>query len=143
MCMFDGDSYWKLAEATMRRARKPHRCGECARTIVKGERYEHFSGLDDDSDAWYTAKTCQHCLAARRWLLVACSGYIFEAVHADIGEHWSESNALRTVALGRLKLAGASGRQWQHRDGTATYTPLAIAKWVEEALEPIERGVAA
>lgn len=49
---------------TVRRARKPHRCCECSRTIAAGERYQYASGVwDGRGDAF---KTCIRCAALRR-----------------------------------------------------------------------------
>ena len=47
----------------MRKARREHTCGECGRTIKRGETYEHFRGLYDG--CWDTHKTCLGCKRLR------------------------------------------------------------------------------
>lgn len=42
-----------------RHARKAHRCEECGKTIVPGERYRYVMGKQD-GDVWQ-AKCCEHC----------------------------------------------------------------------------------
>lgn len=112
MCMFDGDSYWKFDRYKVRRAAKAHRCDECGRTIERGERYEFFTGLAEE-DYWYTNHTCIHCLGAREWLRIECSGWLFEAVFEDLQEHFDEQPDLH---LGRM-LVGMR-RKWRRRDGS-------------------------
>jgi hypothetical protein len=43
-------------------ARKTHRCGECFRNILPGEKYEYVSGLWDVFQAY---KTCLDCKSIR------------------------------------------------------------------------------
>lgn len=40
-------------------ARKEHKCGECGRTIKKGEIYEYMKCKLDDE--WVNFKTCKQC----------------------------------------------------------------------------------
>lgn len=42
----DGEPY-EWSECRYPRARKDHKCGECGRTIAKGEKYQRFSGKFD------------------------------------------------------------------------------------------------
>jgi len=59
----------KTCNVTFRTARKDHRCCECRRPIVKGERYEYTSGVWDEPASF---KTCADCAATRRtWSAVA------------------------------------------------------------------------
>jgi hypothetical protein len=104
MCMIDGaDGEARVSESTMRRAAKSHRCGECGRTIERGEVHEYASMLWDDGVAeWHHHRTCAHCIAARHWLLVQCDGWCYSMVREDLEEHWNEDITLRTVSLGRL-----------------------------------------
>lgn len=118
MCMYDGDSYWKMASSKTVRANKEHRCSECGRAIVSGERYESFTGLSADWDGWFYSKTCEHCVAARRWLEVECRGWLYEAVREDLAEHFGEQPDL---ALGRL-IVGMR-RAWRRWDGTLMPVP--------------------
>ena len=47
----------------IRTARKEHRCGECYRTIMPGEKYEYVSGIWEGRPDNY--KTCMDCLSLR------------------------------------------------------------------------------
>lgn len=134
MCMADmSDGGPEVHRAKIVRARKAHRCDECGRPIAAGERYEYvFSIFEGD---WYTNHTCVHCVEVRRWLDVACRGWIYTAVHEDIREHWDESDLARTVAMGRL--IHARDRTWRARDDGTMWTPYALSKWVDEALVPV------
>jgi hypothetical protein len=58
-----------------RRARKAHRCLECARAINPGERYRRWATLYDG--CWDSAATCAHCCEMLRWLTVICHGQYY------------------------------------------------------------------
>ena len=48
VCIYsDADGYSEFADVSMRKARKPHRCSECGKTISPGDRYEHYWGKYD------------------------------------------------------------------------------------------------
>lgn len=52
--------------ATTVTARKDHKCGDCGRAILEGERYERIAGAAyGDFWAW---KSCAHCAALRRMI---------------------------------------------------------------------------
>jgi hypothetical protein len=101
-------------DCTAQKARKPHRCSECWRTIAKGESYERHSGLWDGS--WETFRWCQHCSAACKVLteeiedFCFCFGSLYEAV-SDKFCYGHFPN----MAVGRV-VAGAY-RKWTHRRG--------------------------
>lgn len=61
MC-FDGESP-RVFDVSEVRARKLHRCCECAEEIPKGARYERASGLWDGE--WDAFTTCLRCARAR------------------------------------------------------------------------------
>ena len=79
------DEYPEFANTGFVRARKPHRCEECDRTIPVGELYEKTSGKSEGM--MYTYKVCAECaawgkaFAAVTRLVCGCSGWI-------IGELW-------------------------------------------------------
>jgi hypothetical protein len=103
MCMIGDDDGWAVFRSGERRAAKNHRCGECGRTIVKGERYRFATGLSTEWEAWSTFHLCGQCNAATRWLVVVCGGYLYEATREDIGEHVvGDEDYLRTAPLTRL-----------------------------------------
>jgi hypothetical protein len=96
----------------MVRAKKEHRCTECGRAIAAGEEYEYASGKIDGY--FLVHKTCQHCTAARAWLLEACTGYVYTEVGEELIEHWWESETFRSVTLARL-IAGMRHRWFDGR----------------------------
>jgi hypothetical protein len=56
--------------STLRKARKHHQCVECRRAIEPGERYEVYSGIACDGNAFHH-KTCLGCMNIREHF---CSG---------------------------------------------------------------------
>lgn len=111
MCMIDGGEPYELSDVAVRKARKSHVCGECKREILPGEEYETYRGLYDGM--WYGHKTCRHCIAAREWLSVVCSGFLFESVRDDLKEHFDQGYG---PWLGRAVIS--MGRGWKRKDGT-------------------------
>lgn len=110
MCRYD-DNPAEFLTDRISRARKEHKCDECARTIKPGEQYEYTFGK---WDGWVDViKTCQHCLAAREWLATACMTWTYHDVLGELVEHWDEEYDLRSVQLGRLIIG--MRRRW--RDG--------------------------
>lgn len=114
MCMYGDDGEWVVFHSAERRAAKDHRCGECGRTVVKGERYTHASGLFDGR--WGTYRTCAQCEVAKGWLAAICSGYCFEATVEDLrnhvdGDEWYE----RSPAL--VRLVRWQAYDWYDRHG--------------------------
>ena len=89
------------------KARKPHRCCECAEVIQPGESYERFSGRWDGVFEVY--KTCRICQEIRD--AVFCS-YAF-------GEMWTdlENESVFTLALTGLSEAALDKLQAFWREG--------------------------
>lgn len=100
MCMIDDADGWTVFHASEPVARIEHRCGDCGRTIVPGERYHRGEGLYEDY--WSTNKVCGHCNAASKWLLAVCHGYLYGGIIEDLVEHWDESWEVRSLDFGRL-----------------------------------------
>jgi len=65
------------------RARKPHKCTECGRTIRPGEIYERATGKYSDGGIWHV-KTCTSCVRIRDSIFTC--GFI----HGDL---WGEIHA--------------------------------------------------
>ena len=53
-CDYDAPEFWV---ATIRRARKQHRCDECFKPIMPGEQYEAVAAFGDGG--FYAPKTCE------------------------------------------------------------------------------------
>lgn len=101
MCMIGDDDYWSFYNEFTPLARKTHTCGECGRTIGRGERYHTQGGLAEDRFEWH--KTCAHCTIASRWLQVVCDGWVFTARFEDLREHVDgDEKYLRSRPLVRL-----------------------------------------
>lgn len=104
MCMvdFDGDGFvTPIEDGHYVGARKIHRCAECRRAIVSGERYHTEAHVFEGRFTRH--KTCTHCMVAREWLRQECGGWIYREVRADILEHCQEGRypfALYRIAVG-------------------------------------------
>jgi predicted MarR family transcription regulator len=57
MCFVDNEPA-HVYSAQWVRARKPHRCDECDRTIEVGERYERATALWDSWSSWALCRDC-------------------------------------------------------------------------------------
>lgn len=136
MCTdYDPPEVWRDEK---RRARCTHRCGECGRDIVKGETYEVCAGLTDGR--WFGGKTCEHCVAAREWLMRICSGYLVGGVQEELANHigesfyWWDDKALYVLSE-RMR-----GR-WQRRGTRMTVEQVAALR--DRALKPWLKAMAA
>jgi len=111
MCAFDDCDTADIWTHRDRKARVPHRCRECGRTVAPGETYRLNTWLYDGR--WSTSKTCQHCLAAGSWLDEVCGGYPVGMLREELVEHWHEG--FRSVPFARL-IAGQKRRWHDGRD---------------------------
>lgn len=111
MCMV-GDDDSQVSRSEIRKARKPHTCGECDRTIEPGEKYVNAAWLYDGS--WSNDCMCWHCRESAQWLYHNCGGYVWNAVYDDIDEHVSEYPEL---AFGLTRLKVGIRRKWRFRSG--------------------------
>jgi hypothetical protein len=134
--MIDDAEPWEFFHDSHPRARKEHRCDECSRVIQSGERYRYATGKCDGS--FCVMRQCLHCVEVGRWLMVACSGYLFNAVQEDLAEHViGEEDYLRSAPLTRLLRWMRA--DWKRRDGSlrpledvTTVTDAAIAAYKEQ-----------
>jgi hypothetical protein len=124
MCMVDynDDDGGVWFGTTKPRANKEHVCGNCCRTIAKGETYARSSWVYDGYVSVF--KMCSHCEAAASWLVKVCGGFICGdsgqvpggLPWEDLQEHWDDHAwPIRSLDLGRL-LVGLK-RGWKRRDG--------------------------
>ena len=119
MCMVEYcDEIFEPLGKTVFKARKPHRCGECRRTIEPGETYERHAGPFDGQ--FTVHKTCRHCVAVREWLLQVCSGWMYGSVSEDLYEHFREGYGLW---LGRAVVGMQN--HWKGRSGSLM-EPMAL-----------------
>lgn len=112
MCMIDGAETGDFETHSYPKARKPHRCGECGRTIDRGETYRRDFCTYEGSGAAY--KTCRHCEVGQRWLELNCGGWLFGGVGEDVREHAAE---YPSIAPGLLRVANGIRRGWKRADG--------------------------
>ncbi len=93
------------------RARTPHICDECRRTIDPGEHYSRTAAVWEGD--FFTNRACLHCAVAR-YLVDEMDGYYSERFYSGLGEwlgdHWFDS-----VTAARLKVA--TDRKWSRFDG--------------------------
>jgi hypothetical protein len=120
MCMVDYADPAKVFHKNERRARTTHRCEECGRDIAVGETYEAAAGLDWEG-WWWSVKTCEHCMWARKWLTAECNGFVYAGVREDLEEHWTEEPLMRDLDLGR-RIVGMRNR-WRKKDGSLMPVP--------------------
>lgn len=114
MCMTGDDEYWDFYTEHTPRARQDHPCGECGRTIRKGERYHTQGGLNEGAFLWY--KTCSHCDEASRWLSKVCDGWVFGRREEDFLEHVvGDETYVRSRPL--VRLVRWMRADWTDRDG--------------------------
>lgn len=115
MCMIADEDYWTwYEERHVPRARKEHTCGECRRTIARGESYWIQGGVNDGTFVWN--KTCDHCNEASDWLLYVCDGWVFGARLEDFMEHVvGYERYIRSRPLVRLVRWMRAG--WRDREG--------------------------
>jgi hypothetical protein len=125
MCMADdADRSTPLGELYPR-ARKPHRCGECFRTIEPGERYTIHKTLFDGRVDVY--KLCAHCDVARAWLGDNCGGWLYGGVWEDIDEHVEEYRSVYPkVALALKRLSVHAEHNWRIVRGPKAGTLLPV-----------------
>lgn len=143
MCVdFDPPDVWRQQT---RKARKPHRCSECGRTIERGETYTVKAGLTDGW--WFGNKTCGQCQAAAHWLDVVCNGYLLNDVLDELVQHTEEPRPISSMALSRLCVM--MRRQWRRGDGTLwsvddvqVLVARALAPWREWTREQREQAEA-
>lgn len=94
-----------------RKARKAHRCEECSRPILPGEKYELATGKWD----WIsTFKTCQHCVSMRDFMRnsVPCFCWAHGSMRDDLREAMEDAygrarEEVRGLAfrIGRMEVA--------------------------------------
>jgi len=97
---YDGDS--SFCHIEIRKERKSHRCSECEREIMRGEKYEHATGKSD-GDLW-SFDTCLLCAEIADTFY--CEGRLFG------GMLWDEMQeiafpVMNTACLDRLETAAA------------------------------------
>lgn len=122
MCRIDDCEPCTWFGTNERTARKEHKCDECGRKIAPGELYDVSSYVWEGE--FHTNKACAHCGIARSWLTVHCGGWVTEALHEELQEHWDEN--YRKDGLGRL-LVGVR-RKWSRFDGGLMPYPAPVKR---------------
>jgi hypothetical protein len=116
MCMHGyADHETQFSHSEIRTARKAHHCGECGRSISRGERYRVAAGKSY-GEMW-DAKVCVHCDVACSWLSENCNGYLYSAVHDDFREHADGNLAMLRIVVG-------SRRGWKSFADPARLLPV-------------------
>lgn len=110
MCMYEGSDPATLLHSRAQKARKEHKCSECHRSIMPGEKYLAERFVFEGSAS--SLKVCRHCQVVRDWLTKECGGYVYEGLAEDIHEHAQES-----YGIGVKMLAVGIWKKWQRKDG--------------------------
>ena len=131
MCAIDGAERYDVYETSNRRARKPHKCGECGRPIIVGELYRSSRGLFEGS--WNTNCICAHCQIAADWLTENCAGFVDNGVYEDIHEHAEEYFA---IALPIYRLCVGMRRKWVRFDGAGLMPPPRLPPSIKSIIVP-------
>lgn len=74
----------EFLDVLMRTAAKVHKCTECGRDIVPGEKYENVKGKWDGF--FDTFKTCVDCLSVRDAFF--CDGYAYGGIWEELWVHF-------------------------------------------------------
>lgn len=119
MCSIDDAEPCEFLHEVRRRAKKTHRCGECAREISAGEVYEVAVGRWDDFNVH---KTCAQCISARDWLMQECNGWMYGGVAEDLIEHMDGDDGSPEHQWLAQAVAGIRAK-WRTLDG-ALMAPL-------------------
>lgn len=133
MCRVEYAESPTLCSAMDRKARKPHQCQECGRTIAPGETYRREEGLFEGS--WFSQATCMHCMVAVRWLNRNCGGHVWQQVAEEIEEHAAEYPA---IGAALRWTAALMRRGWAALDGAGLFpipAPPAPIPGLVEVLE--------
>lgn len=135
MCSYgDGESY-QVYVSDSRKARKPHTCDECRRTINSGEAYLWAKGLFEGK--WYVHRVCAHCRVGQRWLIENCGGfihcYLTEEMEEHIDEYRGGQGAAMTFGLARIKKG--IERKWQRFDGTGLMRLPTLPMSIEDMMK--------
>ena len=129
------------------KARKEHKCSNCERAILPGERYHTGCWIDremDNAGVLVTVKYCAHCRVAAGWLQKVCGGFLWGdwQVTEELDEHWEEEPQFRCRSFAHL--IAAMHKKW---DGTTlskaeSLTRFATAHAVREIQAAADRGPA-
>lgn len=97
-----------------RKARKPHRCDMCFRTIGPGETYLRGAGMDGTAWTW---KECAHCEVLASWVV--------QSLGLD---EYGEENLINwdPETTGEMRIKVQHRRQWKRRDGDLYPVPQKV-----------------
>lgn len=125
MCMVEyGEPATIYNARVVAHSRKPRRCEECRRSIEIGDAYHSASMLYDG--LWSTFDTCEHCMAAQRWLIAQCGGFLHGGVDEDLREHLTELTFRPGEAVALLRIIVGIRRQWKSFADPAKLMPVLV-----------------
>lgn len=141
MCLDVDAEITVLRDATPK-ARKPHSCSECARTIEPGERYWLSVvinwGYGNDLEEWRMCANCWATIVLGTQLTGCPRNWWWDKIHdldpddgGFVGDILHHPGLTRANRLSMLRTVAGRRRQWQHRDGTLM-TPI-IDPWAAAA----------
>ena len=114
-CLVEFDDYdesCKMLSEKIVTARKPHKCAECRKMILPGEKYELYVGID--CNKVFSEHTCLVCAELKNTF--CCSGYEFGNIRGMIRDALREHE---DVDIGCL-------------DGLSHEAGLIMAGWIDE-----------
>ena len=96
--VMDYDGSNEFAHEEVRRARKSHKCVECAETIAVGDKYAYAVGKNEGD--FFSVRTCLPCDEIRR--AFCCDGWIFgelwREIHEQLFPSWDAMKAIDCLA---------------------------------------------
>jgi hypothetical protein len=105
VCDYDPAEFYS---ATIRKARKQHKCFECRGFIEPGEQFEYVAGCWDGNFDYF--KTCCRCVDLRTWVKnnIPCVCWAHGNLHDDLLENvraasWRAGEEVRGVHFGFLR----------------------------------------
>ncbi|KKL21218.1 hypothetical protein LCGC14_2447640 [marine sediment metagenome] len=115
----DTDSMVCLIREGIQKARKGHKCDECYKNIIPGERYEYIFGtLDGDL---FIHKTCLDCLSLRKAFF--CGAWIYGELWDSLWGHIVECEGeilgpqmMELTPLARNKVCDEVEEYWEREE---------------------------
>lgn len=122
-----------FANTVARKARKPHTCEECWRTIDAGETYHRTAGSWEGD--FFTIKACAHCNVFRKYIDQADDGYFegyFGGASAWVENvYWNYADLPGTTFEQRLalyRMARYFQGRWRDRNGDLRPVPSDLSQ---------------
>lgn len=126
MCSIS-DDYPEIYKERARVAKKEHKCSECSRLILTGEKYRSAFMVFESHPAAF--KTCRHCRVGQQWLLDNCGTFAHGGLMEEMEEHIGE---YPDIAFGLYRIKVGMRRRWRSFSGAELLPEQKQAGSIEE-----------